>query len=448
MEMIRKERTLRTTALLLLFLTLGGSRTLHAKVYIDIDSPGARPLPVALILLPPAPGDGGCGQDKAAPELLNALGQDLKISGFFRILPEELYLVDPRGLSLYPGEIDFRAWSLINAEALILLQLSCSDEAVQCEAQLLDVLTGKLLTWKRYRSSVPGIRKVAHKFANEVEKALTGVEGVFDTRIAYISNASGDKELYLMDFDGRGSRQVTRLKSITLSPAWSPDGKNLAFTSYWKGQPQIYRVDLQEPALPKPLLMGFSPLCSGAAWSPGGKKIAFSASHKGKTDLFTIPVRGGRPDPVTRSWSIDVSPSWSPDEKEIVFVSSRMGHPDLYIKKADGEQTRRLTFDGIYNADPDWSPLGDWIVFVSQVEGRFQIFRVRPDGSQRTQLTSSPWDHFNPTWSPNGRLIAFSSNQEGNYDLYLIRTDGSGRRRVTWGPRDETEPAWSPRPAR
>jgi len=440
-------RRIRIAALLLLgMVPAGAGGALEAKVYIDIDSPGGRSLPVALVLLPPAGGTGACGLDKAGPVLLDALAQDLSLSGFFRLLPRESYMVEPEKMVLYPGEIDFRAWALIRAEALILIQLSCEGDAVTCEAQLLDVLTGKMLAWKRYRSAASGIRKLAHKFANEVEKALTGVEGAYDTKIAYVSNATGNKELCLMDFDGDGARQITAMGSIILSPSWSPDGRRVAFTSYWKGPPQIYRMDLREQAPPEALIPGFSRLCSGAAWSPDGNKIAFSASREDRTNLFTLPAKGGgKPEPITQTWSIDVSPSWSPDGKQMGFGSSRMGHPDLYIMDAGGGGVRRLTYEGSYNADPDWSPAGDWIAFVSEVAGRFQVCRIRPDGSQRTQLTHLAADHFNPSFSPNGRLIAFSSNPEGNFDLYLLRSDGSGRKRLTWSPRDETDPAWSPR---
>jgi TolB protein len=444
-EMIEKKRFFVFFAVFYLLLCCTGGSLLSAKVYIDIDSPGYRPLPVALFILPPPSEADACRNPQAEQTLVDVLKRDLEVSGFFRILPSELYLVNPREISLYPAKIDYHAWSLIGAEALLLIQLSCSGEKVSCEAQLLDVLTGKLLTWKRYKSTVVGSRKVAHKFANEVEKALTGVDGAFDTKIAYISNAGGSKEVYLMDYDGHGPRQTTHLNCINLSPAWAPDGAHLAFTSYWKGSPQIYRIDLKAPDGLKPLVREFSPLTSGAAWSPDGERIAFSASRKGKTNLFNIPSGGGEPEQLTKSWSIDVSPSWSPEGKQVVFVSGRSGHPDLYIMRADGEGTRRLTFKGSYNADPEWSPRGDWIVYVSQENGRFQIFRIRPDGTQRTQLTRADCDHLNPTWSPNGRLIAFSSDQEGSFDLYLIRMDGTGRRRLSWGPRDETEPAWSPR---
>lgn len=431
---------------LIVFTIGGGLRPLEAKVYIDIHSPGFRPLPLAILVLDPPSGERAFPDPKLPKNLVKVLTQDLEISGFFRILSSDLYLMSGKDVRPYPEKIDFHAWSLIGAEALILIRLHGQGDEFVCEMQLLDVLTGKLLIWKRYKSKPLAYRKLAHRYANEVERELTGKAGAFDTRIAYISNATGSKELYVMDYDGHNPRQLTRLSSICLSPAWSPDGKRLAFTSYWDKTPEIYLLDLKKPSGLKALLKGFSPLCSGAAWSPDGTRIAFTASRDGKADIFSIPPGGKKtgPERLTQSWSIDVSPSWSPDGEQVVFVSGRAGQPDLYILQMKNKRVRRLTFEGYYNADPEWSPDGDWIVFVSQIQGRFQLFRIRPDGTQRTQLTRGPGDHLKPTWSPDGRLIAFSSNREGSYDLYLIRMDGTGRKRLTWGSRDETEPDWSP----
>ncbi len=418
----------------------------EAKVYIDIDSPGFRRLPMALFLLDDSSWQSNSCPDSELPEkLTKVLQQDLDISGYFRILSSEAVLVQKEDVELYPKKIDFRAWSLIGADGLILLKVKYKGGKLFCEAQLLDVLSGKLLLWKRYTSELAGYRQVAHRFANEVEKELTGRAGAFDTRLAYISNATGSKELYVMDYDGHGSKKLTSLRSICLSPAWFRDGKQLAFTSFWKKNPGIYMVDMQRTTHLKRLLSGFSPLCSGAAWSSDGKWLAFSASLNGNSEIFRMPFGGKtRPQRMTRNWSIDVSPSWSPNGKQLVFVSDRAGRPDLYIMKIGKNKAKRLTFEGSYNADPDWSPRGDQIVYISRVDGFFQVFRIRPDGTERTQLTTGAGDHLTPVWSPDGRLIAFSSNQKGSYDLYVIRIDGSGRRRLTWDHHDESDPAWSP----
>jgi TolB protein len=419
----------------------------QAKVYIDIDSPGFRRLPLAVLLLDPGPGDSPCPDPQLAKNLERVLLEDLEVSGFFRTLSPDVYLVERKTVEFYPNKIDYRAWSLIGAEALILLRSVCEGGQLKTEAQLLDVLTGKLLTWKRYRSEPTGYRAVAHRFANEVTRELTGVPGAFDTRIAYVSDATGSKELYLMDYDGHDPKKLTDLNSISLSPAWSADGQRLVFTSFWKRNPGLYLLDLKGSSSLQQMLAGFSPLCSGGAWSADGHWMAFSASLDGNTELFRIPSGGeGKPRRLTRNWAIDVSPSWSPDGKHIVFVSDRAGHPDLYVLQPETDKIRRLTFEGSYNADPQWSPRGDGIAYVSRVGGRFQIFRVRPDGTDRRQLTEGGGDHLKPSWSPDGRLIVFSSTREGSADLYLMRGDGTGVKRLTWSPHDETDPAWSPSP--
>lgn len=438
------KRVLRQGALLLFLLgTLPFPA--YAKVYIDIDSPGFRRLPLAVLSLDPSPRDTACPDPQLAKNLERVLVEDLDVSGFFRTLSPEVFLVERNKVEFYPEKIDYRAWSLIGAEALILLRTTCKGGQIETEAQLLDVLTGTLMTWKRYKSDPQGYRLVAHRFANEVTKELTGVPGPFDTRIAYISNATGSKELYVMDYDGYGPKMLTDLKSICLSPAWSPDGQKVVFTSFWRKNPGLYLLDLKGTSGLKRVLPGFSPLCSGGVWSFDGAWLAFSASLDGNTELFRVPSAGdGKPQRLTKNWAIDVSPSWSPDGKSMVFVSDRAGHPDLYILQPESEKIRRLTFEGSYNADPQWSPRGDGIVYVSRVGGSFQVCRIRPDGTDRRQLTEGAGDHLKPSWSPDGRLIVYSSDREGSSDLYLMRADGTGAKRITWGPKDETDPAWSP----
>jgi TolB protein len=416
-----------------------------AKVYIDIDSPGLRRLPLAVLSLDPPAGAAACQDPKLSVNLEEVLLQDLEVSGYFRILSPDVFLVNKGDVNLHPGKIDFRAWSLIGAEALILLRTMCQAGEMETDAQLLDVLTGELLTWKRYKSESSGYRRVAHRFANEVAKELTGVPGAFDTRIAYISNAGGSKELYTIDYDGNAPRKLTEMHSIALSPNWSGDGSRIVFTSYWQRNPGLCVLDLKGSSPLKRLLPGFSPLCSGGAWSNDDAWIAFSASLEGNTELFRIRVgEEGKPQRLTKNWAIDVSPSWSPDGRHIVFVSDRAGGPDLYILELESGKERRLTFEGSYNADPEWSRRGDAITYVSRVGGSFQVFRIRPDGTETMQLTDGACDHLKPTWSPDGRLIAFSSNPGQSFDLYLMRADGTGVKRITWSSHDETDPAWSP----
>ncbi len=415
----------------------------RAIVYIDIYSPGFRPLPIAIARAPADPAV-ACSDPAIPRGVVEVLSQDLDVSGVAQILKPETFMIQETDIKLHPEPVDYKAWSLIGAQVLILLQICCSRaDEVSIDGQLFDVLQGKLIVWKKYRAPRGLWRNLAHKFADEILEYLTGRRGGFQSKIAYISDASGSKELYVMDSDGYGSYRLTSLRSISLLPAWSPKGTQIAFTSYVRRFPGIFLVDIKDSKVYQ-VLAGFSNLMTGPAWSPNGNELAFAASIKGNTELFTVSLTKNKPNRHTDNWSIDVAPSWSPDGRHIVFVSDRGGHPDLYILKIDNGSVHRLTFEGSYNAEPAWSPTGDWIAYASQVGGVFQIFRIRPDGTGRTQITSGPADCNNPTWSPDGRLIAFSTKKLGNYNIHLIRFDGTGERRLTKDSHNATDPSWSP----
>jgi TolB protein len=414
----------------------------EGKIYIDINSPGFRRLPLAVVNVSPEDAK-GCVDTSIAKEGVEVLSQDLDLSGIAQILSAETFLIAQKDVRLYPEPIDYKAWSLIGAEALILVQISCNGEELLMEGQLFDVLQGKLIVSKKYQSQRSRVRAVAHKFADEVLEYLTGRRGAFESRIAYISDSSGFKELYVMDCDGYGPKRLTNLRSISMLPSWSPKGDQIAFTSYCRRYPGIYFIDLNKPRIYQ-FLMGFSNLMTGATWSPKANEIAFCAAIKGNTEIFVVNLSEIKPVRLTDNWSIDVSPSWSPDGKQIVFVSDRGGHPDLYMLGVGSRNVSRLTFEGNYNADPAWSPIGDWIAYASKVNSIFQIFRIRPDGKDPVQLTFSPEDCVNPTWSPDGRLIAYSTRKEGKHNIYLIRIDGTGEHRITQDRHNNTDPAWSP----
>ena len=414
----------------------------EGKIYIDINAPGFRgvPLAIANVSLEDLR---GCTDSTVPKGVTDVLSQDLDMSGVAQVLNPETFLIQQKEVRLYPEAVDFRAWSLIGAEALILVQVSCQGGEIAIDGQLFDVLQGKLIIWKKYKSQQSGWRMLAHKFADDILEYLTGRRGAFESRIAYISDSTGKKELYVMDCDGYGPKRLTNLRSITTLPAWSYKGDQIAFTSYCRRYPGIFFIDLKGPRIYQ-FLMGFSNLMTGATWSPRRNEVAFSAAIKGNTEIFSVNLAETKPVRLTNSWSIDVSPSWSPDGTNIVFVSDRGGHPDLYILSVEGKNPSRLTFQGNYNADPAWSPIGDWIAYASQVGGVFEIFRIRPDGKDPVQLTFGGADSVNPTWSPDGRILAFASRKAGNSNIYLIRSDGTGERSITKSGSNETAPAWSP----
>lgn len=287
-------------------------------------------------------------------------------------------------------------------------------------------------------------RVLAHRLANKAIYAFTGEKGIAETRIAYVSDISGSKEIYLMDYDGAREMRVTGDQSIIISPRWSPSGNHLVYTSYREGNPDIYHLNLQSGKREK--LISYSGLNISASFSPKGDRIAFASSLEGNEEIYTIGLSGGGRKRLTINQADDLSPSWSPTGTQIAFTSDRGGAPQIYIMGSAGNNVRRLTFVGDYNTSPRWSPNGDWIVYVClSGERRLRICLTTPDGQTGRLLTEGgEWDDEAPSWAPTGHHIVFTSNRDGKRNIYSIYLDGSGLRRLTFNGGNNISPSWSP----
>lgn len=412
----------------------------HAKVYIDINAPAGKRLPIAI---PDIRNIGGLSaQSETGGLLRDILIHDLEFSALFDILDKRIYIEDP---NKKPDDMDFKDWRIVGADFLIRGALIAEEENLTVELKLFDAVQAKMLAGRRYTGKKTNVRTIAHKFANEMIEAVTGEKGIFDTRILFVSNSSGSKEIYLADYDGYNLRQVTRNGSINISPQWSPDGARVLYTSYKEGQPYLYTLEL---ATGKETRLSNHPgINIGARWSPSGKEIALTLSKDGNPELYILELDGMRFKRLTNNWAIDVSPSWSPDGKRLVFVSDMGGNPHIYMINSDGTGITRLTYDGKYNAAPAWSPKGDKIAFARQSEGRFDIWVMNTDGTGQIKLTSNSGDNENPSWSPDGRYIAFSSTRDGNSNIYIMQNNGEGQKRLQMNnpaKGKQTAPAWSP----
>jgi TolB protein len=181
------------------------------------------------------------------------------------------------------------------------------------------------------------------------------------------------------------------------------------------------------------------------AWSPDGRSMAFASSRDGSSHIFVMKANGSGTSRLTSTKADDVHPSWSPDGKSIVFARGKFAR--IYVIGRNGLGLRRLTDDGAWETTPSWSPDGRWIAYVRRQPGQSirEIWLVRPDGSERHQLTRLGASTYSPTWSPDGKQLAFSSNvRGGRWKIYKIGVDGHGLRRVTRSPDDDFEPSWSP----
>jgi TolB protein len=408
----------------------------QAQVRGTIVGPGASSYPIAV-----SPLKSGSNV-RAGERFADIVGKDLDLSGLFRVIDRAAYLEDPQRTGVTAEAIDFQDWSTIGALALVKGTVERRGGELVVEARLFDVVERTQLAGKRYRTADGGLRRIAHRFADEIMLALTGERGPFDSRIAFTSRRNGPfKEIFAMALDGGDLHAVTRDRGIALAPSWSPDSSSLLFTSYRTGNPSLFQIDLGGGSAR--LISARRGLNLGGRWSPGGRAIAVALESGGTTNIALLEPGGQLIRYVTRGRAIDVSPSWSPDGRRLTFCSDRGGGPQVYVIDADGTNARRVTFQGDYNTSPAWSPKGDRIAYAGRVGRRFQIFTTDTSGGEARQITATAGDNEDPSWSPDGRYLVFSSTREGRSAIYL--SDASGRHQERLTPRggDDSTPAWS-----
>lgn len=408
---------------------------------IEIRAPGQQTIPLAVTSFLPL--EKGGEHPEIAGEVNAVLNSDFQLSGLFRLVDPASFMSDAHRLGLVSVAVDFGQWRLLGAQDLIKGAYSVRGDELVIEARLYDVSGQRLLTGRRYVGKLKNVRRMTHAFADQVLKSLTGKAGPFDCYIAYVGNRTGHKELYLMDVDGHHPIRLTDHRSIVLNPDFSPDGKDVIFTSYKEGNPDLY---LKKIYTGQESRISHRPgLNAAGRFSPTGRRIALTLSKDGNSEIYLLGTGGKILQRVTDSWGIDVDPSWSPMGDAIAFVSDRQGNPHIFIKKIGGKSVHRLTRNGKYNATPAWSPNGDRIAFSRLENDHFDIYTVHPDGTGERRLTFGPGNKEHPRWSPDGRFIVYSSDVGGAKAIYIMRADGTGARRISPPGELCMHPAWSPR---
>jgi TolB protein len=414
--------------------------TALAATEIEISSPGEQSIPLGLTKLLP---DEGTRSAVIADEFDEVLSADLDLSGLFRFVDPQSFLDDAGRIGLFSTQVNFPQWRLLGAETLIKGTYHLDGDKLVIEGRLFDVVNRRLLTGRRYVGQPKDIRRMAHAFADLVLKELTGEEGPFSSRIAYISDQTGDKELWLMDVDGKRPLRLTNHRSIVLNPDFSSHGKEILFTSYRANNPDLYRKEIYTG---KEAKISYKPgLNIAGRMSPNGQEIALTLSKDGNPEIYLISTSGRIRKQITDNWGIDSDPAWSPDGGSIAFVSNRQGNPHIFITEVFTGKTVRLTSNGKYNATPAWNPKQDRIAFSRQENGRFDIYTIKTDGTDERRLTFGPGNSEHPRWSPDGRFIVYSWDRDGKRAIYVMRADGTGSRRLTSLQSDSRHPAWSPR---
>jgi TolB protein len=422
--------------ILILFCAPFSSQSVEAQTDIFVRGSGQL-YPIALPQLCLQRGD-----SEAVKEIPKVIGKNLDISGYFKVLNQNTYIESPGKCD--PTTFAYSDWSVIGAEGLVKGVVEARGSNVTVQMYLHDVQRRKVVLGKEYEGHISQVRKIAHRFANEIMRFFTGEPGVFGTRIAFSSKIGRFKELFVMEMDGSNLRQLTNERGLAMSADWSPDGERLVYTSYRNRVPDLFVFEIESRRIGQ--LTNNRLLELGASFSPDGQYLA-SISQGRHADIVLMDRSGKTTRQLTRSSGIiDVSPDWSPDYKHIVFTSNRSGGPQIYTMDATGRGVRRISFaTSNYCTSPSWSPKGDRIAYVCRADRGFQIFTSKPDGSGALQLTSYGSNE-DPTWSPDGNFIAFSSTlgKGSIYHIALMRADGTNLKQITHGRTSDMHPAWGP----
>ncbi|MBR9979968.1 MAG: Tol-Pal system beta propeller repeat protein TolB [Desulfatitalea sp.] len=407
--------------------------------YIDLTNPFLRKIPIAVpVFKALTPSD----TESALTEAIADQVSDLLIfTGYFKPLDRIGFLYDPRTGGITQGELKFGNWTTVGAELLVTGGVTVQGDELVLEMRLFDTFRASMMVGKRYRGVVGDQRKMVRRFCAEVLQVLTGRPGMFDSQIAFVSKVDGNKEIFVCEFDGTQIRQITHNRTISTFPAWSSDGRYIAYNSFKNGPSQVAIRNLQSGS---EISLNYKGVQIAPAWLPNRFELAATLSFTGEQEIYLLTGDGKMIKRITNHAGINVEPTWSPDGKMMAFVSNRAGTPQIYVHEIEGNRVHRLTYQGRYNTQPSWSPKGDRIAFSSMDEGQFNINVIDIDGNDPIRLTYNQGDNEAPSWSPDGSLIVFSSTRTGRSQLHVMTAFGTDQRRLLVLDGEQSHPKWSP----
>jgi TolB protein len=415
----------------LLWILLLAGPSVRAQLAIEITGATAQRSPIAIAPF--------AGESVLGPSITGIIRADLERSGLFRAL-ELPPLIPP------PTEatgISYAEWRSRLADALVVGSVSNRpDGRYEVRFRLHDVVKQTALGGVAYTMTKAQVRATAHRIADFVYEKLTGDKGVFSTRIAYVVKRGNRYELQIADADGAGEETALASFEPIISPAWSPDGRRLAYVSFENKKPVVYVHSLLDGK--RNVAANFKGSNSAPAWSPDGKRLAVSLSRDGGSQIFLVNPDGSGVRRLTSSSAIDTEPRFSPDGSSIYFTSDRGGTPQIYRMPAGGGEPQRVTFEGSYNVSPRLSPDGKTLAYITRNSGKFQVALQDLANKQVQIITDSDRDE-SPSFAPNGRMILLATVTGGRGLLSAVSADGRFKQRLSAASGgDVREPAWGP----
>jgi len=375
--------------------------------------------------------------DKANSRMHQIITADLYRSGFFRPLNVEGLINKPSTLS----EINYSEMSAIEAQVMTLGQVEINNNRLKVNWFLVDVNKKTILTTMEFSGPVAQYRAIAHKISDTIYEKLTGIPGVFSTKISYITKNKGRYSLNVADADGFNVQSVVGSPQPIISARWSPDATKIAYVSFEKKKPIIYIQSLVTGQ--RTILANFKGNNSSPAWAPDGKRLAIVLTYNANSQIYLIDPDGSNLKPLIQSTHIDTEPVWSPDGRMIYFTSDRGGRPQIYKVSSIGGEPQRVSFEGNQNLNPNLSPDGKSLTYVMQEEGKFRIVLHDLQTGQITKITDGPFDEA-PKFSPNGHVILYAHKINGTGELSTVSIDGVVHQSFNIHADDIREPAWGP----
>ena len=413
---------------------LAGS--LQAELVIEITRGATRPIPIAIVPF------GWTESGRPPADIAAIVRSDLSSSGRFEALAND----DMRERPTRGVEIDFDNWRMVAVDYVLVGQLSRVGDDYTIRFQLFDVYGARQVIADQLVLEIQDMRAAGHRVADAVFEAITGIRGVFATRIAYIS-VSGEPparnyQLIVADADGNNEFVLLESAQPIMSPAWSPDGRQLAYVSFERGQAEVYVQSLRTGS--RRVVSARPGVNNAPAWSPDGRRLALTLSDAdGNLDVYVVPVFGDQVTRLTRRASIDTEPAWSADGKTIFFTSDRGGSPQVYRVPAQGGDVERVTFEGRYNARPRVAADGRSLAVVHDDRGQFRV-AVQDLETGALQVLSDGGLDESPAFAPNSAQLIYATRRNGRGVLETVSVDGAISGRVKSVGNDVREPVWSP----
>jgi TolB protein len=398
-----------------------------AQFRVEISGVGATQLPIAIARFR--------DEDKTNQVLSAIVRADLERSGVFRGQDVNTVL-DETTLPVMPE------WRARTVDALVTGSVTrLADGRFDVRFKLWDVVKGTDLGGQASAVVAADLRLAAHRIADFVYEKLTGDKGIFATRMAYVTRGGGRYTLRVADADGESAQVALNSPEPIISPAWSPDGRELAYVSFESQKAVVYAQDVLTGR--RRPIANFRGSNSAPAWAPDGQQLAVTLSRDGGSQIFLIGRTGDNARRLTSSQAIDTEPAFAPDGR-LYFVSDRGGTPQIYRMPAGGGAAERVTFTGGYNISPAISPDGRYLAYIAQQGNAFRLHLIDLISGGPPRALTDTTDDESPSFAPNGKLLVYATRAQGRDVLMTTTLDGKIKARLLSSTADVREPTWGP----